>query len=343
LGSRGRNLFDGELESGSITTGGGLIVDATRTRSKNFIRVKSNAQYRFNPNVETVFLFDKNKNYLTAVSGSTTFTTTGASFIKFRLVNTNLGLQIGLYESSTQLPFQPYQGSTAKITYTDPTKFDGALLPNLVRNSTAYKDGKWASVKRVARKVLVSGDITTLNTSAFTNLDAVSVSRSSLVGIYTQTGSQQIGKMIISGFEQSTANIVTNETIHVGKWFDNSNQSPTTVILAIPKGTYPTLAEARTALAGTVIYYELATPLTITESQFAENGITVDGVLTSNNDFTEFVVQDYDLFAPTSVTYATNLAKSVENLKESVQGLRAVVNNQNLINLEFDARITLLE
>jgi hypothetical protein len=338
LGSRGRNLFDGQLESGSITTGGSLIVDATRTRSKNFARVKPNTQYRFNPNVETVFLFDKNKNYLTAVSGSTTFTTTGASFIKFRLVNTNLDLQIMLNEGSTALPYQPFQGSTAKITYTDPTKFDGVLLPNLVRNSTAYKDGKWASVKRVQRYVLQSADVSSI--IQLTNIDLITFSNF-LPNMFGYGLDDAIGAKISTDKttprNNATVDSVTSIWLH---YFSTANNS---FRIIVPKGTYATLAEARTALAGTVIYYELATPLTITESQFAENGITVDGVLTSNNDFTEFVVQDYDLFAPTSVTYATNLAKSVENLKESVQGLRVVVNNQNLINLEFDARITLLE
>jgi hypothetical protein len=97
------------------------------------------------------------------------------------------------------------------------------------------------------------------------------------------------------------------------------------VFFIVAKGT--TLAEALTALAGTVIYYELATPITIDESQFADYGITIDGVLTSNNDYTEFVAQDYDLFPPTSVTYATNLAKSVESLKESTQGIRDLINS----------------
>jgi hypothetical protein len=165
--------------------------------------------------------------------------------------------------------------STAKITYTDPTKFDGALLPNLVRNSTAYKDGKWASVKRVARLSVASGVV--INT---TNLAGASAT---------------------SQYYLVQSNGVTS--------------------IGLVNGTYTTTATA-------TVYYELATPITITESQFGSYGIQTNGVLTSNNDFTEFLVQDYDLFASTSVTYATNLAKSVENLKESTQGLIAITDGK---------------
>jgi hypothetical protein len=177
--------------------------------------------------------------------------------------------------------------------------------------------GKWASVKRVARRVLLTTDFSSITND--TNNQRVSINHSTILS-KTGVATNIDGKAIILGFERevvlSDRDLISSRYAH--------NYGVVTIDLILPSGTYATLAEARTALAGTVIYYELATPITLTESQFAENGIAVDGVLTSNNDFTEFVV-DSDIFSPLIVTYATNLAKSVENLKESTQGIRDVL------------------
>ncbi|NCC16092.1 MAG: hypothetical protein EOM28_07035 [Clostridia bacterium] len=113
--------------------------------------------------------------------------------------------------------------------------------------------------------------------------------------------------------------------------------------LIVPKGTYADIVAARTALAGTVIYYELATPVTIDEEDFADYGISIEGVLTSNNEYTEFYTGNYNIFSPISIEYAANLAKAVENLKGGMISLKEFQMMQNLINLEFDARIAVLE
>jgi len=313
LGSRGRNIipfFDrwtihpnAGFDNDKLT----LVATSSNQNSEFFIKVKPNTTYTLTPRIITAS--DNARLNLREFNstGTSIITRTGTNQATLSFTtgaNVNMiyirvfGQVAGTYqfnppmlnEGSTALPYEKGSFSEVKITYTDPTKFDGALLPNGVRNSTAYKDGKWSAVKRVQRLSVASG---------------VVINTTNLVGAST-----------------------TSQYYLV--------QSDGVTSIGLVNGTYTTTATA-------TVYYGLATPLTINESQFAENGITVDGVLTSNDDFTEFVVQDYDLFAPTNVTYATNLAKSVENLKESVQGLRALVNNQNLINLEFDARITLLE
>jgi hypothetical protein len=73
--------------------------------------------------------------------------------------------------------------------------------------------------------------------------------------------------------------------------------------------------------------YELATPLTIPESQFNAYGIEVDGLLRSNNDFTEYLVNDYDLFSPTTVEYSTNIADSVVGSTKAIVGVDERIDN----------------
>jgi hypothetical protein len=346
LGSRGRNLFDANspnvILNKRVNGLSGTEISIDGSSISDYIRVKPSTNYRvaigMNSGVAGHCFYDKNKNFISGVLSSTavgqTITTpAGTAYVRLSTLMINLTTQSLVEGTVTLSPFQPFIGSTAKITYTDPTKFDGALLPNLVRNTTAYKDGKWASVKRVQRYVLSGADVVSIGIGS--NIDWA-VIRSFSNGKFPL--SLPVNEYIMDKY--FIASSPFDELSNIGG-FTRTSVSDNSVRVGLTKGT--TLAAAQTALAGTVIYYELATPLTINESQFAENGIVVDGVLTSNNDFTEYFVNQSDIFSPEGVTYATNLAKSVENLKESVQGLRAVVNNQNLINLEFDARITLLE
>ncbi|NCC17219.1 MAG: hypothetical protein EOM28_13020 [Clostridia bacterium] len=76
--------------------------------------------------------------------------------------------------------------------------------------------------------------------------------------------------------------------------------------LIVPKGTYADIDAARTALTGTVIYYELATPVTIKEEDFAAYGIEAQGTLTSNNGYTEFYTNAKPIFSNVSVKYAAD-------------------------------------
>jgi len=152
----------------------------------------------------------------------------------------------------------------------------------------------------------------------------VRITRSSIAGLIARSVPSSSLAFQFQGFISEYINVV-DVLANIGKATDGI--SAVVIDLIVAKGTYANLASAQTALAGTVIYYELATPLTIDESQFAENGIVVDKILRSNNDFTEFFVQDYDLFAPTSIKYSLNLAQAVENSNEAIQGLRDLINS----------------
>jgi hypothetical protein len=324
LGSRGRNLFDGELELGELNANGEKISSTTRLVSKNFNVIPNNINARlvakdFTFTSNQIYFYDKNHVYISRIlnlSNATVITIPiNSKYYKIVFVGTtDFNVKYQVNSGAVALPYEPYQGSTAKITYTDPTKFDGARLPNNTVNSTLYKDGKWASVKRVARYVLQSADVTQVFTGnvrifAITRLDK----RRSLIG----------NMLLHANFQSINTPLDANDISMIGKMYHSDNTGTIRFIFS----NTTTLEQAQSALAGTVIYYELATPITINESQFAENGITVDGVLTSNNDYTEYFVDNYDLFAPTSVTYSTNIAKSVENLKESTQGIRELINS----------------
>ena len=71
-----------------------------------------------------------------------------------------------------------------------------------------------------------------------------------------------------------------------------SNYSNTEFIIDVPKGTYADLAAAKTAFAGTVIYYQLATPieteiLALGNAQGLAGGtVYIDDVMADSNIYT---------------------------------------------------------
>lgn len=137
LTSCGKNLFDGEIELGSITPSDGILVNNnSRTRSKNFIKVKPNTTYSFtrtlgqyrwiigytkdkigitdgNFNEKASALIQLNINELT-VQFTTSPTTEYIKWYDTDCVDLNEEVQIE--DGSTATTFEPYQDSALNIT-----------------------------------------------------------------------------------------------------------------------------------------------------------------------------------------------------------------------------------
>lgn len=343
--TRGRNLFDEVLELGYLNnTSGASESSTTALRSKNFIKIKPNTLYTLSNNMgylNRLYWYGKDFNFI-SLSPSPATSPANATYVKFRteagLVQNNLSVKFMLNEGSTALPYAPYVESKAKITCTDETKFTLAKLNSGIKNEILINDGKWRAIKRVERYVLQSADIDLLNTSGV-NFDYVSIKKTSLINSKTWVNAVVSNEVIVSGFGKEVATPIPDTT--------ESHYKITTIIdkllLIVPKGTYASLSAAQTALAGTVIYYELATPITIEEKDLSSYGIQVEGLLATNNAYTEFIVNDYDMLGDVGVEYSINLAKAIEELKDGQITEREFRVRQNLINLEFDARIKLLE
>lgn len=83
--------------------------------------------------------------------------------------------------------------------------------------------------------------------------------------------------------------------------------------IGLVDGTYTTTADA-------TIIFELATPITIDQEDFADNGIDIDGVLTSNIDYTEWYADGFNLLpSRISFDYPANLSGSISTIKNELE------------------------
>lgn len=111
------NLFDGELESGSLTNNTGQNYgNAKNTRSKNYLAVEENTTYALSDNINGSFIvhaYDKDKNWLKMIgasnyTGKYIFTTpTQTAYIRFRTNETDLTAKIKLERGSAITPYSP--------------------------------------------------------------------------------------------------------------------------------------------------------------------------------------------------------------------------------------------
>jgi hypothetical protein len=318
LGSRGRNLFDGKLELGQYSSTGVKISTTNRVRNVDFIKIKPSTSYHLSSQTrvfDAFCFYDKSKNFISLSTTNGALSPHNAYYLTFSMTTEDVSTKnIVLNEGSTAMPYEPFEGSTAKIQCTDVTKFDLARLPSGVQNTLEYKHGKQKAVKRVTRYALQPSDIT--GVVGLTNFQTARIPNTALQGIGAFVDEIQNSISISNFIEAPNSEFSTAPSSLVGSFVTSGSSQR--LLLIFPKNTYANLADAQTALAGTVIYYELSIPITITESEFADYGIEVDGVIESNNDFTEFYAGDYDLFAPISITYPTNIAQSVKNMNDMV-------------------------
>lgn len=254
--SVGKNLFDGQLESGTIDTSGVNAVDATKIRSKNFTKVKPSVGYILSNGSSytalTASFYDKNKVFISqsAVNYATFTTPALTQFIRFQTTGTNINALIQLELGSTATTYEAYRKTES---YTKPMPL--YRVPNSVADTAENGDG----FKRVQRYVLQAVDFTsTLNGS-------------SVQYVYIEKPLDYVGKgntkeygFLFTGFVNGAFTGFTWDNV------ENINQVSTQAanerfMLVVALGTYADIAAARAALKGTVIYYQLATPI-ITEN-----------------------------------------------------------------------------
>lgn len=160
----GINQWDEEWELGTINVNNGSEVeDNTRIRNKGFISILPNITYHFTVPVNDgrIVFYDRNKNYLTQLPGSTIFTNkeftapAGAYYVRFSTVSAygvTYNNDISINYPSTITSYNKYVGNTysatfedsgTPITITDGT-FDfatGVLTDNTTTPATTYNLG----------------------------------------------------------------------------------------------------------------------------------------------------------------------------------------------------------
>ena len=135
----GKNIFDGEMELGSINWINGEFEDnANCIRSKNYIEVIPGQYYAFSNSrnyTHNVYNYDKNKQFINAeaVSNNTSYQIpANAKYIRFRTtqgtIENNLDTDFQIEKGSTVTTFEPYKEKTTTITL--PEGAELCSLPN---------------------------------------------------------------------------------------------------------------------------------------------------------------------------------------------------------------------
>lgn len=279
----GKNLFDGKFTSQTVgltytrLSENQFTVKATSSTGLGTISLfpnikwKALTQYRFSGSIYedvedgnvrlTIYYTDGTTSTIaiptvtnTAFNETSTVSKT-ISFISYTystLNRTTTYTNFMIEQGTVSTTYEPYVSTEMFLQ----ANAEGYRVPNGTKDTIEIRDGKAYYVQRVQKYTLQASDISSLGT-ALEFVDIVNVKKNTdHIAYGTATGTVIANTMYIRNFVYSA---FINSTAMEYKY---NNSTTTEFYLAIPKGTYASLAAAQTALAGTVIYYQLATPVT---------------------------------------------------------------------------------
>lgn len=154
--SRGKNLFDGELEPGTYQYNNGVkIPSTTEIRSVHKIKVNPSSNYIISSNKSVgnigMYYYDSKENFIKAVydDGQKVVTTEDTHFIAFRFTNSDLDRTVQLEEGTVATPYEPYQED--KLTILSPVQLEkvGDVADRIIE-----KDGVLGVEKNVVDIIL---------------------------------------------------------------------------------------------------------------------------------------------------------------------------------------------
>ena len=196
--------------------------------------------------------------------------------------------------------YKPYQAIDYSINLQGNEK---VALPNGVKDElTIDKEGNVSLVKKVGKKTLIDTDVADIGEDWFTLLAFSNVSKPL---DYKGNGSYDLNysynNIITNRFSQSP-NSAPRET------YDKSYtiipfMSGWSFGITFPKGT--TLEQAREMITGTVMYYELAEPQTISLGKLSD-------IITTEQGSNTFAING-NIDTNISTTYALDLKKYIDN------------------------------
>jgi hypothetical protein len=106
-----KNLFDGVLESGTLSSGGADVVEGTRVRTKNFIPIKAGKSYVDSNDklfsLVRVCFYDANKTFISA-TGDFLAVPSNAYFVRWTYIGTDLTAKVQLEQGTTLTTYEPY-------------------------------------------------------------------------------------------------------------------------------------------------------------------------------------------------------------------------------------------
>lgn len=252
--SIGKNLFDSELELGSISTvDGSLSSSTTKVRGKNKINLNANTQYIIKNHTATtqtyIVHYDKVGNFIsvenTITNNPHTFTTP-----------TNLGYSKIRIESATILQSVQIERGSVATSY-ESFKSTSAIVPVVLNSVSDTIYDKYDTLTGKHTKNVKILPITTLTGVS----DGTNVTRAYLGALtdnvpWVDNGTSVNVYGANNAILQRTLSSTFDDVANIGKYYIMANQY---IYFIVALGT--SKGDAETALAGTSIYYQLATPV----------------------------------------------------------------------------------
>lgn len=346
--SVGKNLFDKDKVSYNTvpTWSAGIENHEEGSITSDFIIITPNRPYKISGVTCYIYFFDINKNYLgnsidlrTGAGASYSYFTcpndnrikyirlsnrySGEDYINVIQLEEDTGQELGIYE--------PYKSTSNLYKTLDGEVITLHRLPNSVRDE---KDINGKYIKKCEEYELKASDITEISNRANAQRVCVTLPSNSAS---TEDGSSNTlnGQTIIDNFSEQTYSNCETGNYNGNTYFTGTDNN---IYFYFDLNTYPTLADAQKSveeggLAGLRIVYQFAEPQIIDTNEvpmIAEpNGhvfISSEGCLPSN-----------------IMSYPINLGAQVDGVVDVQKQHSELLKHQNVVNIEFDLRITALE
>lgn len=159
----GKNLFDGELEDGSLNENTGDVESSTSfRRTVNFIRINPNKEYRLRANGTVngrVYFYDINKAYIsTQLNESRLVVPSNAKYLKFRIGTDvlNYGQEIQLEEGSAPTSYETHKSSILSFNQKDDKTIVLRSLPDGTCDTLNVETGEY--VQKIGERNYQDGD-----------------------------------------------------------------------------------------------------------------------------------------------------------------------------------------
>lgn len=196
--------------------------------------------------------------------------------------------------------YQPYKEDNYQI---DLQGNEMVSLPNGVKDElTIDKEGNVSLIKRIGKKIINEADLNGINDTWFTLIDYLRLNKpNDYIGYNKVTLSNSYNNTLLNKFYRSPKE--TPRETYDDVYSIIEYQSTSNFALTIPKGT--TLEQAREMTAGTIMYYELAEPQTISLGKLSD-------IITTEQGANTFAING-NIGTNISTTYALDIKKYIDN------------------------------
>ena len=288
FGSTGLNIWDEEWEVGGINFGSGQPeFGSNRIRSKNFCRVLPNVTY-FATGLEYIFLYDKNYNFIDYLYRSNTIFTTPENAHYFKILKTgvanyNNNISIVVGDSGSYVPSNPYFRNFP-ITL----RSAGSVADTVEDTGNGYK---------VTRRV-GSVDLGTFTDWLYENGEhrIYSYALGTLVKLSNVDDNNYVVNGIVPNYTVTSRNNLLN-----GNMTLSVHRNRDTSVINIHNTAYNDLATFKSAINGSYLNYELATPIVEYHSYNLTYPVTENG--------TEYF--DSPIAVPCEIEYGVDVIKDI--------------------------------